>query len=325
VNTDHDQLWACIVAEATVDIAGSHGLRHWGSVQSTGRMIASALPGAIPAVINLFAFIHDSKRVCDGCDPGHGLRAAQFAASLRAEGLFKLPDKEFELLHYACAHHTAGELIDNFTIAACWDADRLDLGRIGVQPRPEFMSTPIGREMASSSNLKDKITFLSICTQGGLQPWTTLIGTEETDSHVSLFSSAVLVSKLLRNYRTARQAQIEIALEMVRRESFPQFPCRQAALFACDSWEQLERVCKYTRRPEGMSGKVYEVTGQSFGPFDGDIPYMAVRTTDPFDRARCYWRGLRTDEPILEYLIAPPITIGRKVGYISSNGSAVID
>ena len=34
------------------------------------------------------------------------------------------------------------------TIGTCWDADRLDLGRVGVIPSVDFMSTQDGKEAA---------------------------------------------------------------------------------------------------------------------------------------------------------------------------------
>jgi len=33
------------------------------------------------------------------------------------------------------------------SIGTCWDADRLDLGRVGVIPSVNFMSTPAGKEV----------------------------------------------------------------------------------------------------------------------------------------------------------------------------------
>ena len=34
------------------------------------------------------------------------------------------------------------------TIGTCWDADRLDLGRVGIVPQPKFMSTAFAKEVA---------------------------------------------------------------------------------------------------------------------------------------------------------------------------------
>src|SRR5262249_24487970 len=54
----------------------------------------------------------------------------------------------FALLYYACAWHERGRVSDDPTIGACWDADRLDLPRVGTQPMPELMSTEEGKARA---------------------------------------------------------------------------------------------------------------------------------------------------------------------------------
>ena len=38
------------------------------------------------------------------------------------------------------------------TIDACFDADRLDLGRVGIDPDPERMATERGKEIANNEN-----------------------------------------------------------------------------------------------------------------------------------------------------------------------------
>jgi uncharacterized protein len=55
--------------------------------------------------------------------------------------LFDLPDQEFRLLHRACAGHTHERTHPNVTIQTCWDADRLDLGRVGITPHPSRLCT----------------------------------------------------------------------------------------------------------------------------------------------------------------------------------------
>ena len=96
--------------------------------------------GANIEVVQLFAILHDSQRVNEGGDPDHGPRAAAFALDLRGL-LFDLPDHEFRLLHRACAGHTHERTHPNVTIQTCWDADRLDLGRVGITPHPSCLCT----------------------------------------------------------------------------------------------------------------------------------------------------------------------------------------
>jgi uncharacterized protein len=104
--------------------------------------------GAIIDVVRLFALFHDSRRENDGVDFEHGERGAKYAARLRGT-LFDLSDTHLELLQYACRWHAHGQLSDDPTIGACWDADRLDLTRIGITPKAEFMSTVLGRSLSS--------------------------------------------------------------------------------------------------------------------------------------------------------------------------------
>lgn len=48
----------------------------------------------------------------------------------------------------ACRLHTSALRTGNPTIDACFDADRLDLGRVGVTPDPDRMATEKGKELA---------------------------------------------------------------------------------------------------------------------------------------------------------------------------------
>ncbi len=98
------------------------------------------LSGANREVVSLFAYLHDAKRRNNAVDPGHGKRGAAFARTLRGS-LITLSDSDFDLLADACEQHTDGLTDSDVTIQACWDADRLDLGRIGVRPNPEFLCT----------------------------------------------------------------------------------------------------------------------------------------------------------------------------------------
>ena len=95
------------------------------------------------AVVILFSLFHDSRRRNDYTDPGHGRRGAELAKSLRGD-LFDLSDDHFELLYDACARHTDGLIEGDVTVQTCWDADRLDLGRVGIEPSPRLLCTEGG-------------------------------------------------------------------------------------------------------------------------------------------------------------------------------------
>lgn len=132
-----------VLEEYVLPWDGDHGVAHWARVLENGLRLAEET-GADRAVVQLFAVLHDSRRVSEAGDDDHGPRAAEFAASLRGT-LFELPDPDFRLLHRACAGHTHERTHPNVTIQTCWDADRLDLGRVGITPDPEWLCTEAAR------------------------------------------------------------------------------------------------------------------------------------------------------------------------------------
>jgi len=99
------ELIQAIRAQYTLPWRGTHGITHWARVREAGLRLA-ARTGAHPAVVELFAVLHDACRRNEGVDPGHGGRGADFAATLRGT-LIHLPDAEFALLHTAFADHTS--------------------------------------------------------------------------------------------------------------------------------------------------------------------------------------------------------------------------
>ena len=115
-------------------------------MRANGLTIAAAT-GANKRVVEYFAFLHDTCRQTEGRDYGHGQRAALFARSIR-KSLIKLEDDEFELLVTAIEGHTHGQAHENLTVSTCWDADRLDLTRIGITPDPTRLCTAVGRKLA---------------------------------------------------------------------------------------------------------------------------------------------------------------------------------
>ena len=129
-----------------LDWHGIHGASHWTRVRENGLRLAEAT-GAEPKVIELFAFFHDSRRLNDGHDPEHGQRAAMFAQSLAGSG-FNLDPINLDLLLTACRGHSDGMTNGDITVQTCWDADRLDLGRVGIKPDPTRLCTTAARDPA---------------------------------------------------------------------------------------------------------------------------------------------------------------------------------
>lgn len=137
----HDM--ARIVAEIlrgyALPVTCEHGVAHWARVCENGLRVAET-NGADPEVVILFAVFHDARRVNEGHDDGHGLRGGSLARALRGV-LVHLDAARFELLFEACALHTDGLIDGDPTLQACWDADRLDLGRVGITPRGSRLCT----------------------------------------------------------------------------------------------------------------------------------------------------------------------------------------
>jgi uncharacterized protein len=108
-----------------------------------GRALAKAT-GADLDIVELFAVFHDSRRRNESLDWGHGRRGGDFARELH--GLeFELDEGRLALLVLACAQHTAGGTAADPTVQVCWDADRLDLLRVGTRPRPQLLCTDSAR------------------------------------------------------------------------------------------------------------------------------------------------------------------------------------
>lgn len=131
-------------AQYGLDWDGIHGRAHWERVRENGLRLAG-LTGARADVVELFAYFHDACRQNDSHDPEHGARGADLALGL-AGSLFDLDPEGLTLLVEACTDHTRGDTIAEITVATCWDADRLDLARVGKIPRPDRLSTEAARD-----------------------------------------------------------------------------------------------------------------------------------------------------------------------------------
>ena len=134
----HDLIQS-ILERYALPLEGIHGVPHWARVLENGRRL-SVITGAQRDIVELFAVFHDSQRINEGVDDGHGRRGSELARDLRGV-LYELDDRAFELLIQACDFHTEGYLDGDVTLRTCWDADRLDLSRVGISPRAEKLCT----------------------------------------------------------------------------------------------------------------------------------------------------------------------------------------
>jgi uncharacterized protein len=127
-----------ILAQFECHPQGLHGTPHWARVRLHALAIGRET-GADLLVVELFAFIHDSRRQDEYRDPDHGKRASIYAEQLRGS-FFELEDSAFILLQEALEGHSHGGVHSNPTIQTCWDADRLDLVRLHIDPDPSLLS-----------------------------------------------------------------------------------------------------------------------------------------------------------------------------------------
>ncbi len=150
--TAHDlpAIMQAILDGYALSVRGYHGVVHWARVLENGLRIAEQ-NGGDRNVIALFALFHDSRRINEHRDTGHGLRGGELARSLRGT-LVHLDDDQFDKLFEACRLHTDGLTTGDATSQACWDADRLDLGRVGIDPSPDRLSTDAARGLLEWAN-----------------------------------------------------------------------------------------------------------------------------------------------------------------------------
>jgi uncharacterized protein len=141
---DAGRLVAAVLERSTGKRSSIHGESHWQRVAAAGLALLPKTPAADPALVFLFALFHDSMRLNDNYDPMHGPRGAALARELRGEA-FDLEDAEMGLLGFACEEHTNGGVGSDPTVGVCWDADRLNLWRVGRRPDPRLLSTEAAR------------------------------------------------------------------------------------------------------------------------------------------------------------------------------------
>ena len=127
-----------------IDWHGHHGASHWVRVRRNGLLLAKGT-GANALVVELFAFFHDSCRVNEYTDRNHGSRGAELAVKLRGK-YFGATEAEMALLVCACSGHSDGHLDADITVQTCWDADRLDLGRVGIEPDAKYLCTAAAKD-----------------------------------------------------------------------------------------------------------------------------------------------------------------------------------
>ena len=146
-----------------------HGPAHWSRVRRFGSVLAEAeaLPDAARACVEIFAWVHDLARRHDGGGNEHAIEGAAYIDQVVPAIFGPLPREQMETIRVAILYHSDGmtareaseadvfpdvtwqpELVVA-TVGCCWDADRLDLPRVGIIPEARFMSTARWRQVRS--------------------------------------------------------------------------------------------------------------------------------------------------------------------------------
>lgn len=140
-------LWNLVTAQFRLDADSFHGPSHWMTVLRNGLHLARHHE-VDEQVVRFFALFHDSCREDEGRDPLHGPRGAELALEFRRAGHFQLEDERMDQLVTACRIHNGGDVQTDLTLGVCLDADRLDLGRVGIIPAARLLSTSTARDIA---------------------------------------------------------------------------------------------------------------------------------------------------------------------------------
>lgn len=142
---NYPEILDLIISQFKLGIDTVHGIKHWHKVYEIGNYLAKQTKADIE-VVNFFAYFHDAKREDEYDDLEHGQRAAIFVEKLFNNKQIKISQSQFELLVFAYRHHNNSSIkSDNMTVQTCWDADRLDLWRVGVVPNPVMLNTEFSK------------------------------------------------------------------------------------------------------------------------------------------------------------------------------------
>lgn len=166
-------LLAHLRRQLVIDWYGHHDIAHWARVRANGLMLANDT-GANRHVVELFAFFHDARHLNEHIDDGHASRGAALARRFKGR-YFDATDDEMDLLQLACDGHSDGITRGDPTVMTCWDADRLDLGRVGITPNAKYLCTTLAKKVETIHQADFRA-----------QHWVTVLDRRLSSRHTSL-------------------------------------------------------------------------------------------------------------------------------------------
>ncbi len=122
-----------------------HGMPHLRQVALTAGRLAVLVGCDVESAV-VAGFLHDCARVHDGGGNRHAHDSAVLARRLLKTFY---PHLDAPRLCEAIARHADGRTTDDPLAACLWDADRLDLCRLGIEADPRLLSTRAARRVAA--------------------------------------------------------------------------------------------------------------------------------------------------------------------------------
>ena len=137
-----------------IDFYGLHGIRHWKRVYENTQKLASYYK-VQSEVFGFFALLHDCKRANEDIDKFHGKRASIFVKELLKSKEIVLNDEDAKSLIYACKNHTHSDkkdpLYKDIVVQICFDSDRLDIDRVGLEVDLKYLATDYAKKLANNN------------------------------------------------------------------------------------------------------------------------------------------------------------------------------
>ena len=170
-----------------------HGVAHWTRVHRYGLLLAATLglSESEKVTIALFAWTHDLARTDDGGGNQHAIDGAKYVEVLTSTLFTNFPEDTLDIVRHAIRYHSDGmnaeealyelpieqystwtrETILN-TLGCCWDADRLDLLRLGIVPHEAKMSTPYWHEVLPlAAKLNKQMALIEDNETSNMEDW----------------------------------------------------------------------------------------------------------------------------------------------------------
>ena len=156
-----------------------HGVAHWTRVHRYGLLLADSLKLSEKEkiAIALFGFTHDLARTDDGGGNQHSIAGAKYVQYVTDTLFSDFPNSTVDIVKVAIRYHSDGmnaeEALYELPIAGssnwsresvlnmigcCWDADRLDLLRLGIMPNESKMSTSYWQDVLPLAAKLNKMT-----------------------------------------------------------------------------------------------------------------------------------------------------------------------